>query len=140
MYSGTMDAVVYDTVLEETGDSDDFEKRIGRVRLVEAVALVASSLLGGWLAGLWTPRLMYFLSVPIAALSIIAYLWFREPRLHKTEDDTSLRSHLAVTYRTLTERGRLLPIIGLAVLTSLVLQVVSSSVRCGSSPWRRQPR
>jgi MFS family permease len=46
MYSGTLDAVVYDTVLEETGDSDDFEKRIGRVRLVESIALVASSLLG----------------------------------------------------------------------------------------------
>ena len=30
MYSGTLDAVVYDTVLEEIGDSDDFERRIGR--------------------------------------------------------------------------------------------------------------
>jgi MFS family permease len=124
MYSGTMDAVVYDTVLEETGASDAFEQRIGRVRLVESVALVASSLLGGWLASITTPRLMYFLSVPIAALSVVAYLRFREPQLHKTEEATSLRSHLAVTYRTLAKGGRLLPIIGLAVLTSLVLQVV----------------
>jgi MFS family permease len=124
MYSGTMDAVVYDTVLEHTGDSDAFEQRIGRVRLVESIALVSSSLLGGWLASLTTPRLMYFLSVPIAALSIVAYLRFREPQLHKTEEATSLRTHLAVTYRTLAQRGRLLPIIGLAVLTSLVLQVV----------------
>ena len=45
MYSGTMDAVVYDTVLEETGDSEAFEKRIGRVRFVESLALVSSSLL-----------------------------------------------------------------------------------------------
>ena len=30
MYSGTMEAVVYDTVLEETGGSDDYERRIGR--------------------------------------------------------------------------------------------------------------
>ena len=29
MNSGTMDPVVYDTVLEETGDSGDFERRIG---------------------------------------------------------------------------------------------------------------
>jgi MFS family permease len=71
MYSGTLDAVVYDTVLEETGDSEVFENRIGRVRLVESIALVASSLLGGWLAGLFTPRLMYFLSVPIATASWI---------------------------------------------------------------------
>src|SRR5215217_3903794 len=124
MYSGTLDAVVYDTVFEETGDSDDFERRIGRVRLVESIALVASSLLGGWLAGLATTRLTYFLSVPTAALSIFAYFRFREPQLHKTEEATSLRTHLAVTYRTLVGRGKLLPIIGLAVLTSLVLQVV----------------
>jgi predicted MFS family arabinose efflux permease len=124
MYSGTMDAVVYDTVLEETGDSEAFEKRIGRVRFVESLALVSSSLLGGWLAGLTTTRLMYFLSVPVAALSVGAFLRFREPQLHKTEEDTTLRDQLAMTYRTLTERGRLLPIIGLAVLTALVLQVV----------------
>jgi MFS family permease len=124
MYSGTMDAVVYDTVLEETGDSEAFEKRIGRVRFVESLALVSSSLLGGWLAGLATPRLMYFLSVPLAALSVLGFLSFREPQLHKTEEDTTLREQLAVTYRTFTQRGRLLPIIGLAVLTSLVLQVV----------------
>ncbi|MBD0293086.1 MAG: MFS transporter [Jiangellaceae bacterium] len=124
MYSGTMDAVVYDTVLEETGDSEAFEKRIGRVRFVESMALVSSSLLGGWLAGLTSTRLMYFLSVPVAALSVVAFLRFREPQLHKTEEDTTLREQLAMTYRTLTERGRLLPIVGLAVLTALVLQVV----------------
>jgi predicted MFS family arabinose efflux permease len=124
MYSCTMDAVVYDTVLEETGDSEAFEKRIGRVRFVESAALVSSSLLGGWLAGLTTPRLMYFLSVPVAALSVIAFLSFREPQLHKTEEDTTLREQLATTYRTLTQGGRLLPIVGLAVVTSLVLQVV----------------
>ncbi|MGH8827700.1 MAG: MFS transporter, partial [Jiangellaceae bacterium] len=124
MYSGTMDAVVYDTVLEETGDSEAFEKRIGRVRLVESVALVSSALLGGWLASLATPRLTYFLTVPLAALSIVAYLRFREPQLHKTEETTSLRSHLAMTYRTLIQRGRLLPIIALAVMTSLILQLI----------------
>jgi hypothetical protein len=119
-----MDAVIYDTVLEETGGSEAFEKRIGRVRLIESVALVSSSLLGGWLASLTSPRLMYFLTVPFAALSILAYLKFAEPQLHKAGESTSLRTHLAVTYRTLTRRGRLLPIIALAVLTSLVAQVI----------------
>ena len=66
-YSGTLDSVVYDTVLEETGDGAGFERRIGRVRAVEAVALVASALLGGWLAGLLEPRVTYFLTVPFAA-------------------------------------------------------------------------
>ena len=54
LQSGTLESVVYDTVLEETGDSDAFERTIGRVRLVESVALVASALIGGAIAG--SPR------------------------------------------------------------------------------------
>src|SRR5262249_34348947 len=44
MYSGTMDSVIYDTVLEETGDNSSFERLLGRVRLIESVTLVASAL------------------------------------------------------------------------------------------------
>jgi hypothetical protein len=50
LQSGTLESVVYDTVLEETGDSEAFELTIGRVRLVESVALVASALAGGAIA------------------------------------------------------------------------------------------
>ena len=124
MYSGTMEATVYDTLLEETGDSDGFEARIGRVRFVESATLVASSLAGGVLAGLATPRLTYFLTVPFALASIVALLRFDEPRLHKAEEPTSLRSHVAVTYRTITRRRELLPAITLTVLTALMLQVI----------------
>jgi MFS family permease len=35
MQSGTFESMVYDTLLEETGLSDDFERVIGRVRLME---------------------------------------------------------------------------------------------------------
>jgi predicted MFS family arabinose efflux permease len=124
MYSGTMEAAVYDTVLEETGGSDGFEARIGRVRFVESATLVVSSLAGGVLAGLTTPRLTYFLTVPFALASIVALLRFDEPRLHKSEESTSLRSHVAVTYRTITGRRELLPAVGLTVLTALMLQVI----------------
>jgi len=124
MYSGTMEAVVYDTLLEETGDSDGFERRIGRVRFVESATLVASSLAGGVIAGLATPRLTYFLTVPFALASIAALLRFDEPRLHKAEESTSLRSHVAVTYRTITQRRELLPAVVLTVLTALMLQVI----------------
>lgn len=124
MYSGTMEAAVYDTLLEETGDGDGFERRLGRVRFVESATLVASSLAGGVLAGLTTPRLTYFLTVPFALASIVALLRFDEPRLHKAQESTSLRGHIAVTYRTITRRRELLPAIGLTVLTALMLQVI----------------
>jgi predicted MFS family arabinose efflux permease len=124
MYSGTMEAVVYDAMLEETGDSNAFESRLGRVRFVESATLVASSLAGGVLAGLTTPRLTYFLTVPFALASIAALLRFDEPQLHKTGESASLRSHIAVTYRTITRRRELLPAIALTVLTALMLQVI----------------
>jgi predicted MFS family arabinose efflux permease len=124
MYSGTLEATVYDTMLEEAGDSDGFESRMGRVRFVESATLVASSLAGGVLAGLTTPRLTYFLTVPFALASIVALLRFDEPQLHKSEESTSLRSHVAVTYRTITQRRELFPAIVLTVLTALMLQVI----------------
>ena len=123
-YSGTVESIVYDAVVEETGGSDAYPARIGRVRLVESVALVTSSLAGGWLAALTSPRLTYFLSVPFAALAVVAYLRFAEPRLHKAGERVPLRDHIAVTYRTITRRGCVLPLIILGALTSLTLQVI----------------
>lgn len=127
MYSGTMDAIIYDTVLEETGDSAAFEKLLGRARLVESVALVGSALVGGVLAGLVGTRPTYFLTVPFILASGVALLRFREPRLHRAAERASLRVHLAVTYRAVTDgdvRGRLLPVVLLAVLGSLVSQAI----------------
>lgn len=124
MYSGTMDAIVYDTVVEEMGHSTSFARVIGRIRFAESVTLVASSLAGGWIANLTTPRLTYFLTAPFAALSIIALLRFREPRLHKSEEPVPLRRQIAVTYRTLLRNRSLLPTVILAVLTGLIMQTV----------------
>jgi MFS family permease len=123
-YSGTLDSVVYDTVLEETGDGGDFERRLGRVRAVEAVALVASALAGGWLAGLLEPRVTYFLTVPFALASIAGYALFREPRLHRAAEPVALRRHLGLTVRAVTRRGRLLPIVTLGVLAAVISQLV----------------
>jgi predicted MFS family arabinose efflux permease len=122
--SGTIDSIIYDTVLEETGNSDAFELHIGRNRLVDSAALVVSALLGGALAGVAGTRVTYLLTVPVVALSIAALWRFREPQLHRAGEATSLRAHIGLTYRTLTRRGRLLPIVALAMLTGVILQVV----------------
>jgi MFS family permease len=36
--SGTLESIVYDTLVEETGGSEGFEQTIGRVRVVESVS------------------------------------------------------------------------------------------------------
>jgi MFS family permease len=122
--SGTIDSIIYDTVLEETGNSDEFELHIGRNRLVDSAALVVSALVGGALTGIAGARCTYLLTVPVVALSIVALWRFPEPRLHRADEATSLRAHIGLTYRTLIRRGRLLPIVAMAMLTGVVLQVV----------------
>ena len=124
MYSGTLDSMVYDTVLAETEDSNLFERMIGRARALESAALVASSLAGGVLAGLLSARTTYFLSLPFTLLSILALLRFAEPTLHQTADRVSLRAQIRVTYRTIAHRGHLLPVVVLTVLTALISQTV----------------
>ncbi|TDD21839.1 MFS transporter [Kribbella turkmenica] len=124
MYSGTMEAVVYDVVLEETGDSQAYEREIGRVRFVESVALVASALAGGWLAALLSTRATYFLTLPFVVFYLVALTRFCEPRLHQAGERTSLREHLAVTYRAITHRGRLVPIAAASLMAAMILQAM----------------
>ena len=122
MQSGTVDSIIYDTVLEELGTGDGFEATVGRLRMWESAALVASSLAGAGLATVTSPRLTYFLTIPFGLVSVRALLAFREPRLHEAGESVTLRSQIALTYRTILGRGRLLPIIATMVLTALMLQ------------------
>jgi MFS family permease len=122
LQSGTLESVVYDTVLEETGESDAFEKTIGRVRLVESVALVTSALAGGAIAQIAPLRATYFLTAPLLVGSSVVLLWFREPQLNKAGNRQSLRRQLATTYRTILARGHLRPVVALTVAGSLLMQ------------------
>lgn len=122
--SGTFEAVVYDTVVEETGDSKQFEKSMGRVRLYNSIGGLSSALGGGLLAALTSLRMTYFITILTVGISVIALLKFREPQLHKMEVASSLKQHIKTTYKTILQRGTLLPVIALLVLTSMLLQVL----------------
>jgi predicted MFS family arabinose efflux permease len=122
--SGTVDSVVYDTVLEETGSSELYEKWIGRVRMVESGAFVVSALAGGVLAEAISARATYFATLPFAAAAIVAFLRFDEPRLHQASDATSLRSHVALTLRTITRRRDVLRVLLLSALVAMLSQAV----------------
>ena len=86
LQSGTFESVVYDTRARETGDSDAFERTIGRVRLMESVGLVASALVGGAIAEIAPLRATYFITAPLLLASALVLLLFREPQLHKAEE------------------------------------------------------
>jgi hypothetical protein len=122
LQSGTLESIVYDTVLEETGDSDAFERTIARVRVLESIALVASALAGGVIAQLAPLRTVYFLTAPLLVLSIVALLAFREPRLHKSEEPQSLRAQIGDTYRTILSGGHLRAVVALTIAGSVLVQ------------------
>ena len=124
MQSGTFDAVVYDTLLEETGTSDDFEKVLGQMRIVSSAALVIGALAGGTIGALSTPRVTYFATLPFLAISIATLLAFREPTLHQAEESTNLRQHLVQTIDAVREKPRLLPVVALLMATSLLTQAI----------------
>jgi hypothetical protein len=124
MQSGTFDSIVYDAVLEETGDSAAFERSIGRLRLVESVGLVASALAGGAIAAVLPLRTTYFLTIPFIVAAGVAVALLREPRLQRSDEPVSLRQQVVTTYRTILDRGRLRPVVVLIVLTSLLVQVM----------------
>jgi len=122
--SGTVDSIVYDVVLEETGSSDQYETWIGRVRMVESGAFVASALAGGVLAGWSSVRLTYFASLPFVTVAIAAFLRFDEPRLHRAAEPVALRSHIALTYRTMIREPGVRQVMLLAALVGMLSQAV----------------
>jgi MFS family permease len=122
LQSGTLESIVYDTLLEETGDSGAFERTIGRVRLVESVALVASALAGGAIAEIAPLRTTYFLTAPLILASIVLLFSFREPQLHKAEERESFGRQIATTYRTILGRGPLRAVVALTVAGALLMQ------------------
>lgn len=122
--SGTVDSVVYDTVVEETGSADLYESLIGRVRVVESAALAGSALLGGLLAGWTSPRTTYLVTIPFALASVVAFALFREPRLHRAAEPVALRRHVATTFRAMTRIPQVRQMLLVAALTALLSQAV----------------
>jgi MFS family permease len=122
--SGTVESIVYDTVLEETGDSEAFEKTIGRIRFTESLALVAGALLGGAIAAAAPLRVTYFSTAPLLLVSCGVLFLFREPRLHKAETEEPLRRQVATTYRTILARGRLRLVVTLTVIGAVLMQAM----------------
>lgn len=122
--SGTADSIIYDTLVEETGSGEAYEAWLGRLHVVEAVTLVISSVLGGLLAATFSPRVTYFATVPLVALSILAFLRCREPKLHRASERISYRRQAVTTLRALTGTRALRRVVLLAAITAIVAQVL----------------
>ena len=115
--SGTADSIVYDTLIEDTGTADRYEKHLGRLHGVEAAALGVSALAGGLLAALSSPRATYFVTIPIVLMALLAFRVCREPSLHRAGERITYRQQARVTLRALSAGGSIRRAV---VLTALV--------------------
>jgi predicted MFS family arabinose efflux permease len=122
--SGTVDSVVYDAVMEETGSSNLYERLVGRVRMIESVGLVISAVAGGLLAEWTSARFTYFATIPFALLSIVAFLRFDEPRLHRASEPQPWRRHIATMFGVMTRQASVRRVILLAAIAALLSQAV----------------
>jgi MFS family permease len=122
--SGTADSIIYDTLIEETGSADGYEKWIGRVHAVEAAALVLSAVLGGLLAAVTSARITYFATVPVIATAVIALRRCREPRLHRAAERVSFGRQATATLRALAAGRSMRRVVLLTALTAAAAQVL----------------
>lgn len=127
LYSGTYDAVIYDTTIEEHGDSKQFEKYLGRFKAVEGATFVVGALTGAYIASTFDLRDPYIISIPIIAAALI-FLWkFKEPQLHKAEVSEPVFKHIRQTFAAVLRNPVLVPVvvatIGFAVLQEFIFEL-----------------
>src|ERR1700712_1344377 len=91
--SGMKEAMIYDTLLE--GDSQsDYEKQLGKLRSLNTIGVVISSILGGIVASIWSFSAPFYLSFVSCMLALMFLATFREPRLHKEVETAKLLEHI----------------------------------------------
>lgn len=127
LHDGVFDSMIYDTLIEESGSRQGYEKYLGYYDLFASVALVIGSLAGAYIGNKHGLRSAYLLSVPSSVLSLMALAFYREPKLHKQRADLHVVVHVKQTFGAVFKRGYvawvLLTILASAILFDFILEV-----------------
>jgi hypothetical protein len=123
---GTYDAIVYDTLLEETGDAKRFEHYYGRVQLYMSAGFVVAALLSGVIGKFFGLRTTYWMSLPLIALSVLMLLKFKEPTIHKAQVKSSLIKHTAQTLKAVMQTGYVFWIVLAYVLFGMISRLLNN--------------
>jgi predicted MFS family arabinose efflux permease len=106
--SGTDDSIIYDTLIEERGHADDFEKEYGFYSAISGIALVIAGVGGGFVGQYVGLSETYLLSIIPVLISIPIILRFREPSFHKFAAETHLIAHTRDTFRVVFRNPNLI--------------------------------
>ncbi len=123
MYSGTYEAMVYDVILEESGDETSYERLFGRVGQFESAALVIGSLVGGLFLATNSLRWPFAMSLLSTVLALICIMRFREPLVHKSHDAIHITKHIRDTFRAVVGSRELIHYFAISLFLGVTLRV-----------------
>ena len=96
--SGTDDAIIYDTLVEEYGNADKFEKEYGIYQAIGGGALFVAGITGGLIGHNIDLRADYYLTIPFAVAATIVVLFYRDTTVHRASQEANLKRHLHETF------------------------------------------
>lgn len=103
-YSGNNDALLHDT-LAQTNEEHQYAEFLGRVSAMFQMALAISAILGGILATLFFPLVMWLSVIPQLICFFLAFKLV-EPKLH-TSQSGNIYQHLNAAYRNFLTNKKL---------------------------------
>lgn len=124
LYSGTYDPIVYDTLLEESGDTAGFKHYYGWVKILDGLGLIVGALAGSLIAAGFGLNAPFLWSVPVALASAVLLIVFREPKLHKAETITPIVTHVKDTFAAVLHRGSLMEMLLILVVGTVLAEMI----------------
>lgn len=119
MSSGAQEAIIYDLLLENNARKN-YEKVVGRLRSLNAVGLVVSSLAGAVLASTLNFQIPFYLSAASCVISFMVLMFFKEPQLHRKVESVHIIQHVTTLFRLLSHH----PETRLLVITNMLIGVL----------------
>lgn len=119
MSSGVQEAMLYDVLLEHDRRKD-YERLLGRLRIVYTTGLVTSSLTGALLASRYTFHLPFYFSAVSCLIGFAVLLFFAEPRLHREVESARIGEHIMGMFRLLARH----PETRLLVVNNILIGII----------------
>lgn len=118
LQTGTLEAIVYDSLIETNGNSDRYEHEYSKLDIICSVALVIGAVCGGIIGEKIGIRDTYLFSIPAAILSLVFMLSFKQPKKKKQKKSTSTIEYFNSILEIIRQDKKLL-------MTTIVLVIIS---------------
>lgn len=124
LQSGTLEAIVYDSLIEQNGSSDRYEKEYSKLIILSSLAMILGAGIGGAIGEYIGLRDAYLYSIPISILSIFFIGNFKQPKIKKTKPSND-ESYLKTVYLIITKNKKLLFLMTSLVFLSIAYAIIA---------------